>query len=148
MSESEVANLITYINAIDPRVVIDDHKVIVWKRLLSPHIAFSIAQEMVDIHYRNTNETIMPSDINSLYQRGRSVPVFTAIEAPAVPVDHEWRKIVAADVKAKLQLDKSKEYETDGIKWDSAMGTGEYATAAGVDVFDEDLIWEANEIPE
>jgi hypothetical protein len=103
---------------------------------------------MVDIHYRNTNETIMPSDINSLYQRGRSVPVFTAIEAPAVPIDHEWRKIVAADVKAKLQLDKSKEYETDGIKWDSAMGTGEYATAAGVDVFDEDLIWEAKEIPE
>jgi len=171
MSESEIANLITYINAIDPRVVIDDHKVIAWKRVLNPHIAFTIAQEMVDKHYKNTSDTIMPSDINSLYQRGRSLPVFTSIDAPKTPVDHEWRKIVAADVKAKLKMEKGKTYSPEivetytdkiefqgetnlvqkqdaGMKWDFPVGTGQYATAAGVDVFGEDLVWEAKEIPE
>jgi hypothetical protein len=90
----------------------------------------------------------MPSDINTLCQRQRSVPVFTAIEAPEIPVDHEWRKIVTADLKAKMQLDRSKEYESDGIAWESLMGTGQYAKEVGVDVFGEDLIWEAQKIPE
>jgi len=148
LSDSEIANLITYINAVDPKVVLDDHKVIAWKRILNPHIAFSIAQELVDLHYRNTNAAIMPSDINTLYQRQRSLPVFTAIKAPEIPVDHEWRKIVTADLKAKLQLDETKEYETDGIAWQFSMGTGQYASEAGVDVFDEDLIWQVKELPE
>lgn len=138
MQRSDIAKILTYINAIDARIVLDDSKVIAWERLLHPHLPYDLAMECVDRHYANSREAIMPSDIN--YLQRSNAPAFVLPEIDT-RVDHEWRGIVAADLKAKLQVDKTKPYQPNGIPWESEMGTGQYAAKVGIDVFDENIDW-------
>jgi len=163
MQTNEVAKLLVFINSIDARVVPEDSKIMAWDKVLNPHMPYDMALEYASTHYKNSKDSIMPSDINLMHRNARNIPKFDMgiIEAPNTSVDHEWRKIVTADLKAKIQLDKGKPYTPEitetyterilwqgetlvlnrtnmGIPWEFEPGTGQYAARAGVDVFAED----------
>jgi len=140
MQTNEVAKLLVFINSIDARVVPEDSKIMAWDKVLNPHMPYDMALEYASTYYKNSKDSIMPSDINLMHRNARNIPKFDmgAIEAPNTAVDHEWRKIVSADLKAKIQLDKGKPYKLGGLEWESEIGTGQYAARGGVDVFAED----------
>jgi hypothetical protein len=140
MQTNEVAKLLVFINSIDARVVPEDSKIMAWDKVLNPHMPYDMAVEYASTHYRNSKDSIMPSDINLMHRNARNIPKFDmgAIEAPNTVVDHEWRKIVTADLKAKIKLSTGIEYAQGGLEWEFEPGTGQYAARAGVDVFAED----------
>lgn len=163
MQTNEVAKLLVFINSIDARVVLEDSKIMAWDKVLNPHMPYDMAVEYASTHYRNSKDSIMPSDINLMHRNARYAPSSSTqkIEAPTAPVDHEWRKIVTADLKAKIQLDKGKPYTPEitetyterilwqgetliftrnhrGTRWEFEPGTGQYAAKVGVDVFAQD----------
>ena len=136
MQRSEIAKLLIYINSIDARVVIEDSKVLAWERILNPHLPLEISRELVDLHYGNFKDSIMPADLNNLFGSKRRHPeAIAALVMPPIEIDAEWRAIVNADLKAKMKIDDGKPYKSGGIPWKFPMGSGQYAKEVGIDVF-------------
>jgi len=150
MQTSEIAKLLVFINSLDARVVPDDSKIMAWDRVLNPHMPFDMAIDYAAVYYRNSKDSIMPSDINLMHRNARNMPVFSFGELGVSDsaTDHEWRKIVTADLKAKIALDKGKPYKPGGLEWESEPGTGQYAAKVGVDVFEEKVIWDLPDLPD
>jgi hypothetical protein len=149
MQTGEIVKLLTYVNSLDARITVNEVKAMAWSKVLNPHMPFDMAIEYASTHYANSKDSVMPSDLNLMHRNARNIPRFDmgAIEAPSTTVDHEWRKIVTADLKAKIQLDKGKPYTPGGIDWEFEPGTGQYAAKAGVDVFEEKVIWDLPDLP-